>query len=218
MAETAITVFTFFGLSFLAGFLYPVFYAIIGAPEQVLHPVAGQFNDRAKIHALKMPGMIFRRYGAWLCRGQDEHNRLHDKSLLHIVFMPLALLESHGIETSYNRARGEVVILSIGQVGTDWAVTLRLLPGETAAIDYQDRDGKAKRAFSEPAFPNFDPAKMPLSIYKALGLCGICTAFWLTLAVLLPACFVLHLFPASYFWLFVPAYGVSTFGANAYEL
>jgi hypothetical protein len=58
---------------------------------------------------------------------------------------------------------------------------------------------------------------MPLSIYKALGLCNFCTVFWFMFFSLVSACF-LGLFPAGYFFLILPAYGLAIWGSQLIEI
>ena len=208
----------FFAIAFLSGLFYPVFYAIIGSPEFIPNPEAPQFED-ARILGISKPGMIFRWYGAWLCRKQNEWEATHDKSRNFVVKKPDDAIGIR-VDTSYGRTG--LKPKSVIQNESVWGVTL--LPGELATLNYRVDGGlvgqplgKEKIDAFTPTNPNFDRLNIPLSIFKALGLCGACTVFWFMLINLL-AGFFIGLFPGWLFWFILPAYGLSIFASKQYEV
>mgnify|MGYP003402804390 FL=1 len=225
MIETGIQIFLFFIIAFLSGLFYPVFYAIIGAPSYVPHPQVGDKFPNVVQFGITKPSMIFRRYGKWLSRKQNEWEQRHDKSLIQLIEVPLfsfkGLLKTsygRGFEMSYaNEGDGiQISLKRIEGVETTF-VNARLLPGETALVEYVSNTGFSNVSLSTPAHPNFDRSKMPLSPYKALGLCGTCTVFWMGLLSLVPACF-LGFFPVYMFWFLPIAYGLAGFASTLYEV
>lgn len=208
---------TFFALAYLAGLFWPVFHAIIGAPESVPDESAGMGAQLVKTMRISKPTMIFRCYGAWLCRKQNEFEKKHDKSLLHFAYAlchyPEKLLFS--IETSYGRDANSIPDLRIERFENKVNFFVKLLPGESAMLSYKDNDVPITGYFM-PEFPGFDYSKMPLSPYKALGLCPTCSIFWIMLLTLISGC-VLGAFPPLWFLLTPAAYGFAMRGSKAAE-
>lgn len=225
MIETGIQIFLFFIIAFLSGLFYPVFYAIIGAPSYVPHPQVGDKFPNVVQFGITKPSMIFRRYGKWLSMKQNEWEEKYDKSRKHAAFVPMFSFSGE-IITSYhrwldisltNKGGGLTVSFDSSEASNSTHVTTTLLPGETAKLDYFDNSGKRQSIYLSPFTLSFDRAKMPLSPYKALGLCGTCTVFWMGLLSLGPACF-LGFFPVYMFWFLPIAYGLAGFASTLYEV
>lgn len=232
--QIAIELSMFIGLAFCSGLIYPAFYAIIGAPQYVPNPYVGHQFPGVQLLGISKPGMIFRWYGKWLCKRQNAFERKHDKSLIHFFHIDISnqgrIKSQPYFRTSYGRESelhaipaiwhpdiGISIILST-HVGPDvWEVVVKLLPGESAAIEYTDIDGVRKTAYSEPMYPDFDRSKMPLSIYKVLGLCGLCFTFWLCAAIVIAGC-IMGMYPFSLLYFLPVAYGVSVFASSLYEV
>lgn len=217
--EWILHILAFFAIAFFSGMFFPVFYAIIGAPAYLPHPEAELFED-AQVLGISKPGMIFREYGKWLCRKQNQFEEQYDKSRRH--FVTIKCVDSarlkYAIETSYGRDRGQVQDLKIERSPNAVRFSMRLLPGEMATVHCID-EGIGILGNTLQEFAGFDRAKMPLSPYKALGLCNYCTVFWFMLAALLSACFV-GIVPFSYLasFLILPAYGVAIWGSQLLEI
>lgn len=233
MNDTAQYITSFFLIAFASGLLYPVFYAVIGAPAKFPHPSVPQFPGVQTL-AISKPSMIFRKYGAWLCRKQNEFEFEHDDSLLNVfnialdekdyrntkaVFSTSYGRESllHTIPAMWHKSTGVQIVSSLMKNPKQWEVIVKTLPGETSAIEYTDGKGNRLTAYSTPMYPNFDRAKMPLSPYKALGLCGVCSVFWITFLFLTISA-IAGLFPPWYF-VFTPlAYGLAVWSSSLYEI
>ncbi len=210
-------------VAFASGLLFPAFYAIIGAPALVPDQRAGIGAQFVKTMQITKPGMIFRAYGKWLCERQNAWEQDNDKGRFHIVKKPERYL-SLTLETSYGRdGHGMISIPKEGYFGVD------LFPGESAILKYtrvKDYTGlpinqdspvnEEKQLMFEPMYPDWDRSKMPISIYKALGICGLCTTFWI-LVFNITVCISFGLFSASIFWLIGPAYGIAAWASTLYE-
>lgn len=214
----------FFSLAFVSGLFYPIFFFIIGAPKSVPDVSAGPAGAQfVKTMVVTKPGQILRRYGAWLCRMQNRWEQKHDKSLLHEAILPEDMKSVIEIGTSYNREETDIVTARTHCEGQDvvdegfWRISATLLPGEQASVVFYDCMEKRKQVAFQPLYPNFDRIKMPLSIFKAMGLCGGCTSFWLMLANLLAA-FFMGMFPGWFFWFITPAYGLAIWASQQYEI
>lgn len=224
--EWILHILAFFAIAFFSGMFFPVFYAIIGAPAYLPHPEAPLYED-AQVLNISKPGMIFRWYGKWLCRKQNEFEELHDKSRIFAVKKPEGCVGIN-VETSYGRTG--LKVRKIPQNEGYWG--LILLPGETAILNYQvekNYHGKPvqqnsplyeeRQVMFTQTNPTFDRTKMPLSPYKAMGLCNYCTVFWFMFAALISACFV-GIVPFSYLasFLILPAYGIAHWGSQMFEI
>lgn len=222
MNETITQSFLFFALAFLSGLFWPAFHAMIGSPESVPDESAGIGAQFVKTLKISKPGMIFRRYGEWLCRKQNEWEKRYDKSLLYEATLPADIKSVMDVLTSYGRLENEVVTARVlvdnheKLQPDEWRVSAKLYPNEHAHIVYINKIGKQGQSVFKPLFPDFNRSRMPLSPYKALGLCQNCTVFWIMLFTLVSACFV-GLFPPAYFWLILPAYGLAMWGTTVYE-
>ena len=212
MKEIIFHLFAFFGLAIASGLFFPVFYTIIGAPDLFPHPIAGAYNPNVQVLRISKPSMIFRGYGKWLCRKQNEFEEKHDRSRIHAVKKPEDPIGAM-VETSYGRT--DVVLRNIPQNEEYWGVVL--LPQENALLRWFDEKGLTYTENFLPIEPNFDRARMPLSIYKALGLCNFCTVFWFMLFSLVSACF-LGIFPAVYFFFIPAAYGLAIWASQRIEI
>lgn len=233
MNDTAQHIISFFLIAFASGLLYPVFYAVIGAPAKFPHPSVPEFPG-VQILAISKPSMIFRAYGAWLSRKQNEFEFEHDKSLYSVFNIQLnktdygstkavfstsygRSAQLHTIPAMWHKSVGIQIISSLMRTPLIWEVIVKTLPGETAAIEYNDGTGKRLTAYSTPLRPDFNRAKMPLSPYKALGLCGVCTVFWITFLSLSISA-IAGIFPPWYF-VFIPlAYGIAVWSSSLYEV
>ena len=220
----------FLGLSFAAGLFFPVFNAIIGTPEYRPHSFVGSVFPNVQELALGRPGMLLRRYGQWLCNKQNAFETKHNKALLHIVKLQLQDTSKvlFSIRTSYNRAEAitckdykgslpnAIEVLNVVKTLDEVTIVMRLLPEEVASVSaYTSPTGSLiGKANSEEVLPNFKRQYMPLSIYKAMGLCGVCTSFWLMLATLIPA-MMLGAFTPWLFFLLPAAYALACAGAKS---
>lgn len=209
--------FFFFFLSYASGLFYPIFHLIIGAPKSVPDESAGVGAQFVKTMAVTSPGHIFRWYGAWLCRMQNRWDKKHDKSLLHQAFLPKAFKSVSDLITSYNRDSDVVIPSYSHDENENRVVSAILLPNEQARILFVDVHGKEQQAAFVPVFPDFTRSKMPVSPFKALGLCGPCTVFWIMLTNLLIG-FALGMFPGWMFWFIPPAYGLAIWAYQSYDL
>jgi len=225
----------FFVVAFLSGMFYSVFYKIIGAPIPKPAIENGRVYHQFERLQITMPNMIFRWYGAWLCRGQEAWQDKYDKSRLHTVRVPYsARLHSDSgrcvglIKTSYDRGdeveditpdeicKTGVQCLDVNQNSRySWSVVLKMLPGETCYLSYWNERGVTETVYSQPLFPKWTHSNMPLSPYKALGLCPTCTVFWFMIIALISACCV-GAFPQNpwYIGLLFPAYGLAAWAQS----
>lgn len=220
--QTILYLLVFAALAFASGMFYPVFYAIIGSPALVPHPEAQEF-EQAQILGISRPGMIFRRYGIWLCRKQNEWAEKHDKARIHFASVPKANANQDlrvDVQTSYMRSIAQI---KHNYISANAAVIIEahLLPGESALVRYWDERNTEWEGtiVLKPKHPTFTPEQIPLSPFKALGLCPACTVFWFMAMTMLSAV-CLHILPASYpaSFLLLPAYGIAIWGAQLYEL
>ena len=234
MNDTAQHTISFFLIAFASGLLYPVFYAVIGAPAKFPHPSVPEFPG-VQILAISKPSMIFRAYGAWLSRKQNEFEFEHDKSLISVFALDVDEKDYsktkpifstsygrsaplHTIPAMWSKSVGiEVVSSLLKNENRTWEVIVKTLPGETCAIEFTHRSSKRVTDYSIPLHPDFNRAKMPLSPYKALGLCGVCTVFWITF-LFLSISAIAGIFPPWYF-VFIPlAYGIAVWSSSLYEV
>jgi hypothetical protein len=231
MIETALHLLIFFALAFFSGLIYPAFYAIIGAPVYVPHPFVDP-NFGVQLLGISKPGMMGRWYGKWLCRKQNEFEREHDKSLISVFRIEIdgagriaskpyfrtsygRESELHSIPAYFHPEIGITILSSLQPKPDLWEVKVKMLPGENAVIEYTD--GERQTAYSAPLYPTFDRSKMPLSIYKALGLCGICTVFWFCFLSLGVGCMI-GLFPLKMMLLTPVGYGLAVWASSLYEV
>lgn len=220
MTETITHFFLFFALAFLSGLFWPAFHAMIGAPESVPDESAGLGAQFVKTLKISKPGMIFRRYGEWLCRKQNEWEKKYDKSLLYFATILCHFPEKiiYSVETSYGRDGNSIQDFKIERSENKVTFLVKLFPGEESKFSCID-NGVPITGYFFPEFPGFNRSKIPLSPYKALGLCPNCTVFWIMLFTLIAACFM-GLFPPSYFYYvgpIIPAYGLAMWGTQIYE-
>ena len=222
MKETILYAVVYFAIAYATGLFYPVFYAIIGAPKYFPVPGIGQVFADVEELQLSKPGMVFRWYGRWLCRKQNEFEREHDKSLLHraeVVVQNGIEGFKFEIETSYGRNNlEELGVQATVQGGKTATFNMRLFRNESAMVKYMDGEVEGTVVCS-PVYPKFERSRMPLSPYKALGLCSACTVFWFMLPTLISAC-ALGLFPCSFITSFIilPAYGLAIWGSQTFEI
>lgn len=230
-----IEVIVFFVISYCSGLFYPAFYAMIGSPSYVKHPSLSD-DYQVMILGITKPSMILRQYGQWLCRKQNEFEFEHDKSLISIFNIALkkddykntkAMFSTsygrssllHTIPAMWHKSVGVEVISSLMKNPALWEVVVKTLPGETAAIEYNDGSGSGKwlTAYSTPLYPEFSRADMPISPYKAMGLCSICSVFWMLIISLAPG-FIAGYFPLWCLFLVPSAYGVAALASKSYEI
>ena len=190
-----------------SGLMYPMIKTIIGYPILAQNP-----NLKMDFEA-----------GRWLCDQQNRFEKRHDLSRIHVILIPTNA-EKMRIETSYGRGgwlkacninefeRLGFEVMQVDDRQTGILVQLRLFHGEDAMVDFQVGENTVK-AVSEPFNKRFDRVMMPLSIYKALGLCGICTTFWILISNLL-ICYSIGLIDPWAFLLIPVLYGVSIWASK----
>lgn len=219
-------VIAFLLMGFLSGLLYPVFFQIIGGPmPKAETDIQRRYPETEELRVTK-PNMILRAYGAWLAKGQNAWNDKYNKSLLHSVQIPFSGFPSDEkpllLSTSYGRggqlnslspraiSETGITCLSVNQAtGYMWNIVVKLLPGETCVINYNGEGGHVKPAYSKPLFPDWVPSKMPISPYKALGLCPTCTVFYFC-AFFSGVGFFIGLYPGLTLLLFPGAYALAS--------
>lgn len=232
--DTIFSFVTILILGFVSGLAYVLFYQIIGAPmPKAVNDLQRRFPETEEL-VLTKPNMILRKYGEWLAAGQNAWNDKYNKSLLHSVSIPFSATAKSPfkalIKTSYGRG-GDLASLwpsAISETGVKclttnqatgyiWNVVLKLLPGETCVINYYDESGTLKSSYSKPLFPDWKPSNMPISPYKALGLCPTCTAFYLC-AFFTGCGYFIGLYPAAFLLLFPGAYAVSAWAITTVKI
>ena len=209
MIEVGIQFIIFFIIALCSGLLFPAFYAIIGSPQYFPHPEIGHNFPNVQQLGVSKNGMIFRWYGGWLCRKQNEFEHDHDKTRRHAIPIGAKYGANIILRTSY----GRIVKMTQSECRSEYAV---LLPGETGMIEYVNTNN-AEKSERLAALLWASRASMPISPYKAFGLCSVCTSFWF-MAFSLLAGYHIGLFPIQMFWLSPMAYAVTAWASQAYEI
>lgn len=209
MIETGFQFIIFLLIALCSGLLFPAFYAIIGSPQYFPNPDVGHNFPNVQQLGVSKNAMLFRWYGAWLCRKQNQFERDHDKTRRHTI--PTGA--KHGINIILRTSYGRTVKMSQSECRSEYIV---LLPGETGMIEFVDANSVQKAEYLTPSSAS-NRASMPISPYKAFGLCSVCTSFWFMLFALF-AGHNIGLFPVQIFWLSPIAYAVTAWAAQSYEL
>jgi hypothetical protein len=208
MIETAIQFVVFLTIALCSGLLFPAFYAIIGSPQYFPDPEIGHNFPNVQQLGISKNGMIFRRYGEWLCRKQNEFEAKYNKSRRFAMPHGASKGSSIVLKTSY----GRVVKMCKSKCEAEY---ITLLPGETAFLEFVTDKGVPVQAYLTN--PISHRSSMPISPYKAFGICSVCTSFWFMLFALL-AGHNIGLFPVQIFWLSPIGYAVAAWASQSYEI